>query len=182
MELNEYVAIGKIAGVYGVKGWVRVIPFTEHKQDVLNYDPWYLGSEHLGSEHSGSEADPKAIALVQGKVHGKGVVALLGDIMDRDQAYRLNGLNIYVKRSQLPDLPIGEYYWRDLEGLEVSDTDGRKLGNVSHLLETGANDVLVVKSDDTQAPEILIPFIRDKVVKSVDLNENKLIVEWDPDY
>ncbi|HEB76976.1 MAG TPA: 16S rRNA processing protein RimM, partial [Methylothermaceae bacterium] len=98
----------------------------------------------------------------------------------RDQAEALKGAQISIAREQLPDLPPGEYYWTDLIGLRVIDTEGRDLGQVANLLETGANDVLIVRGAGRR--EILIPWIRDRVIRKVDLAAGRIEVDWDPDY
>jgi len=116
--------------------------------------------------------------LLEGRQHGKGIVAHLQDCDDRDQAQVLMGYEIGIRRDQLPATAPGEYYWSDLQGLEVINLDGDALGTVDHLIETGANDVLVVKGDR----ERLIPFIREQVVISVDLDKGEIRVDWDKEF
>lgn len=114
----------------------------------------------------------------QGRAHGKGVVARLADCTDRDQAQRLIGYEIGIHLDQLPSLPPGEYYWKDLIGLQVVNADGDDFGKVENLLETGANDVLVVKGDR----ERLIPFVMKQVIVEVDLAEGRIRVDWDKEF
>jgi 16S rRNA processing protein RimM len=113
-----------------------------------------------------------------GRPHGKGVVALLASCADREQAQALAGTEVAVRREQLPALAEGEYYWTDLIGLEVVCRDGRSLGRVTGLVETGANDVLVVQGDR----ERLLPFVPGPVVLAVDLVAGQVRVDWDPDF
>ena len=165
---GDMVVLGRVAGVFGVRGWIKVFSHTEPKENILGYAAWYLGSEGGWREHRARE----------GKVHGKGLIARLQGCDDRDQAALLVGLEIAVPRSQLPAPAPGEYYWSDLEGLAVFTLEGRDLGAVSHLFGTGANDVLVVKGDR----ERLIPVLWDQVVHEVDLDKGVIRVDWDPDF
>ena len=110
--------------------------------------------------------------------HGKAVIARLGGYEDRDTARELVGAEIAVRRDQLAEITEGEYYWADLVGLKVVTVSGKDLGIVNHLIETGANDVLVVVGER----ERLIPFIRDEVVVAVDLDRGEIRVDWDPEF
>jgi 16S rRNA processing protein RimM len=106
------------------------------------------------------------------------VIAHLAGCENRDQAQALMGCEIAIRRDQLPDAAPGEYYWRDLQGLTVVTIEGELLGTVDHLIETGANDVLVVKGDR----ERLIPFVLNQVIVNVDLDKQELRVDWDKDF
>lgn len=139
---------------------------------LLDYDPWYFKDAKAGD-------DVFSIAPVtEAKTHGKGLVAKFKGSDDRDAAAHLNGQEIAIRRDQLPPAAEGEYYWSDLQGLEVFTTEGVSLGKVDHLLETGANDVLVVKGER----ERLIPYVTGPIVKKVDLNAGTMQVDWDPDF
>ena len=116
--------------------------------------------------------------LAAGSRHGKGVIARLADCENRDQAQALIGYEIGIRRDQLPATAPGEYYWRDLQGLKVISVKGELLGTVDHLIETGANDVLVVKGER----ERLIPFVVDQVIVNVDLDERAIHVDWDENF
>jgi 16S rRNA processing protein RimM len=116
--------------------------------------------------------------LAAGSRHGKGVIARLADCENRDQAQALIGYEIGIRRDQLPATAPGEYYWRDLQGLKVISVKGELLGTVDHLIETGANDVLVVKGER----ERLIPFVVDQVIVNVDLDEREIHVDWDESF
>ncbi len=117
------------------------------------------------------------VQIVAGKTHGKGVIAQFDSVADRDTAAQLVGLEIVIKPEQLPPVKQGEYYWSDLVGLEVVTVDGQELGKVDHLIETGANDVLVVKGDR----ERLLPYTDECVVK-ISLKSGVIRVDWDPDF
>lgn len=168
MDEQNYLVIGKISGVFGVKGWVKIFSYTQPRENILNYKIWQL--------RKGS--DFKSCQVQGGQVHSKGVVAKVAGVDDRDQAALMIGWDILIERTQLPPVDPGEYYWADLEGLTVETTQGVVLGVVDYLLETGANDVLVVKGER----ERLIPFLRKQTIIAVDLDHGKIIVDWDPEF
>ncbi len=162
------LVMGRIARPYGVKGWLHVITYTAHPENLLEYLPWYL---HRQGRWQAAE-------LASGRCHGKGLVVQFAKCMDRDAAEALKGIEIGVYRDQLPASGNDEYYWSDLVGLQVITKQHRVLGVVDHLIETGANDVLVVKGEQ----EYLVPFIQGQVVEAVDLEAREIRVDWDPDY
>jgi 16S rRNA processing protein RimM len=165
---DEILVMGRVASPYGVKGWLRINTYTVDPDRLLAYSPWYLKLQ----------GGWQAVETLAGRHHGKGLVVQLKQCHDRDAAAALTGSDIGIYRNQLPPVATGEYYWNDLIGMEVITVDGRMLGIVDHLLETGANDVIVVKGDQ----ECLVPYIEDQVVKSVDLDTRSIRVDWDPDY
>ena len=167
--MGGLVTLGRVSGIFGVKGWVRVHSHTEPRERILDYQPWVL--------LAGGEQMP--IELIAGRQHGKTVVALLPDSASPEQAARYVGAEIAVARECLPAATDESLLWADLEGMRVATTDGIDLGVVDHLLETGANDVLVVKGKER---ERLIPWLRDTVVTRVDLAKGCLVVDWDPDF
>jgi 16S rRNA processing protein RimM len=164
---DDYVILGRISGVYGVQGWVKVYSETRVREDILGYERWLL-------RRAGGW---QPLRLIDGRMQGATVIARLEGVNDRDAARALIGTEIAVQRRDLPPAQPGEYYWSDLEGLKVVNLDGVELGTVSHLFETGANDVLVVVGER----ERLIPFTRD-AVKDVDLQARLLRVDWDADF
>ncbi len=163
---DEFVAIGKIGAPYGVKGWVKIHSFTEWTANILEYTPWYLEDKKSGWQLA---------KVTDGHEHGKGLIAKIAGYDSPEQSRLLTGKIIGIKRSQLPPLQKDEYYWRDLEGLTVINQDGKQLGTVAYLLETGANDVLVIKSDK----EYAIPYLPGSVVLSVDLAKREIHVNWE---
>ena len=173
-DANDMLVVGKVNGLFGVKGWVKVFSDTQPRKNILGYSPWYLKVD--GSW--------QAYKLESGKVHGKGIIAHLEKCPDRDVAALLVGAQIAIRRDQLPALEEGEYYWSDLQGLKVITLDGIELGVVTELMETGANDVLVVRetSNKGNEQERLIPFIPEQVVTKVDLEQGVMTVDWDPDF
>ncbi|OGT87864.1 MAG: ribosome maturation factor RimM [Gammaproteobacteria bacterium RIFOXYA12_FULL_61_12] len=164
----DILILGRITGLHGVKGWLKVYSETGPRQNILKYRPWLL---RLNDAWLACEVE-------EGRLQGKGVVVKLTGIDDRDQAAKLLQVDIGVTRDQLPKPKPGEYYWADLEGMRVETADGRDLGRIDHLFATGSNDVLVVIGDR----ERLIPFIRGQVVLEIDLATRRMRVDWDPDF
>jgi 16S rRNA processing protein RimM len=159
--------LGRISGVFGIKGWFKVHSFTDPREAILNYRNWLL---YDGGTWHGAK-------LEEGNKHGRTIVARIAGVTDREQATRYVGNAIAVPRNEMPQLADGEYYWADLEGLQVIDKNGRVLGKVAYLLATGANDVLVVQGER----EILVPWLQDEVIKNVDLANGVIDVDWEWD-
>jgi len=160
------VLLGRIAGVHGIKGWVKIHSFTDPREAIFDYQPWLVGE---------SESE---ITVLEGKVSGKYLLARLKDVSSRDDAEALAGQSIAIARSALPPAEEGEFYWSDLVGLTVVNQDGFKLGSIREMLATGANDVMVVSGDR----ERLIPFVMDIYVSQVDLDQGTVTVDWDPEF
>ncbi|KAF3981305.1 MAG: ribosome maturation factor RimM [Methylococcales symbiont of Hymedesmia sp. n. MRB-2018] len=161
--------VGEISGVFGIKGWVKIYSLTEPRENILNYSPWILKKDNETTQ----------VNVLSGQRQGKTVVACLETFTDRDIAASYSGWEIFINKSQLPETIEGEYYWADLVGLKVETETGFALGIVDYLLETGANDVLVVKDNET---ERLIPFLQERIVKNINLESKLMIVDWDPDF
>lgn len=164
---DERITLGRIAGVFGVKGWVRVFSYTRPKQAIFDYKQWYL-STPMGD---------KAYKLISGRSQGKGLVVSLQGCNDRDGAAQLVGADITVCAEDLPVLAKGDFYWHQLIGLKVFSRDKRELGIVASMLDTGANDVLVVQGDR----ERLIPYIP-AVIDEIDTDDGIMVVDWDADF
>ncbi|HKJ18685.1 MAG TPA: ribosome maturation factor RimM [Xanthomonadales bacterium] len=158
--------LGQIAGAHGVKGWVRVHSLTEPREAILEYDSWLLGENQ------------QSVEVLAGSRNGKAIVAQLEGVTDRDQAEAMKGLGIGIDKSQLPKAGEDQYYWTDLIGLEVLLEDGRSLGKIEKMMATGANDVMVVEGDRQR----LIPFITGHTVLKVDLESERINVDWDPEF
>ncbi len=169
MESQDYIVVGRINGLHGVRGWVKVFSHTQPRENILSYKTWYLqqGGNWVATE------------LADGRPQGKGIVARLKGYDDRDQAAALLTCDIAILRDQMPKAAPGEYYWADLQGLKVINAEGIELGVVEQLMETGANDVLVVRGGDT---ERLIPYVTGQFVLDVSLDEGVIKVDWDPEF
>jgi len=176
MPTDEVLVVGRIGAPYGVQGWVRLISFTTPQENILNYEPWLLQPT--------ANADWQALVDVRCRKHKKGFVVALQGVSDRDAAAALTGCLVGVPTAVLPPVKQdGEFYWRDLNGCRVVNADGQYLGHVDHLIETGANDVLVLvaetdaKSDAEH--QLLIPFAAE-YVNEVDIGNRSITVNWDP--
>jgi 16S rRNA processing protein RimM len=170
MASEEFIPVGKISGAFGVRGWVKVYSFTEPRGNILEYSPLFLSRQGEWIE----------IEVSGGHLQGKGVVMGIANVTDRDQVQPLIGAELAIRKTQLEPAEEDEFYWADLVGLSVENLDGEVLGIVDHLLETGANDVLVVKAD--KQDERLIPFVMEDIVKLVDLDNKLIRVDWGKDY
>lgn len=159
--------MGRIVAPYGIKGWIKVQPFTDSPHGLLQYPAWQVGSE----------GDWRERVVESAKPHGAAVVAKFAGIEGREGAASLQGQRIAVSREGFPIPAAGEYYWADLIGLRVVNAAGVVLGTVSRLFETGANDVMVVDGDR----ERLLPFIG-PVIRKVDISGGVIEVDWDADY
>ncbi len=164
---SDYLVVGRVVGLFGVRGWVKIQSYTQPREQLLDYRPWYLQTSQGW----------QVLAQREAQVHGKGLIARLANCGDPDDARPWIGCDIAIQRSQLPPLGSDEYYWADLVGLRVDTLEGVVLGTVDHLLETGANDVLVVQGDR----ERLIPYLPDQVIRQVDLLAGRLLVDWNPE-
>lgn len=161
------VVLGKIVGVFGVKGRVKIFSDTRPREQIFEYSPWLLDSQDKHSE----------VVVLKGSVQGKGLIAHLKGVDDRNAAEKLIGSVISYPQEKMPELVAGEYYWSQLEGVQVINQDDIELGSVVYLFETGANDVMVVQGERKH----LIPYTRDAVL-DVDLVQNRMRVDWDPEF
>ncbi|HVY53688.1 MAG TPA: ribosome maturation factor RimM [Gammaproteobacteria bacterium] len=164
---GEYIVIGKIGAVYGIKGWLKIHSLTEQTDQILQYSPWFLSSRD-GWEETKIES---------GRPHGKALVAKFTGIDTPEAARLFTGREIAIKREQLASLPENEYYWADLVGLTVIDQHGNALGKIHYLLATGSNDVLVIK--DQHGKEHGIPYLPGRVVLKIDLEQQTMWVDWE---
>lgn len=168
---DSLVSVGRIAGPYGIKGWVRIASFTDPQENVFAYAPWVLRDRH-------GQRSEQTVELLENRIHGKGWVARLDGVQDRNAAEALQGLEIAVDRGRLPEPDEGHYYWADLEGLRVYNRDESLLGRVDHMLATGSADVMVIVGEGADE-RCLIPFIMNETVVSVDLDTGRIRVDWE---
>ncbi len=176
---DESLEIGEITGCHGIKGWVKVHSYTDPPENFSELGPWEL--------HRRGGVQPVQFDAIRRQ--GKGLVAHIVGVDDRTLAETYRGARVTVPVDRLPALARGDYYWRQLEGLQVwchtpgKDSDRLLLGTVDYLIETGANDVLVVKASDGSIDqrERLIPYLPGDVVTDVDLDKGIIEVSWFPD-
>jgi len=185
-DASDKVILGRITGVYGVQGWLKVFSYTDPMESIIDYNPWYIRAGNR------KKAPWTEVKLAAGKRHAKTVIVRLEDCDDRDQAMAYIGSEIAIELEQLEQLQgKDEYYWRDLFGLRVVNLQGVELGVVKDLMETGVNDVLVVVSekevtekekDGAGYKERLIPWTMHNAIIAVDLEQGVIEVDWDPDF
>jgi len=165
---RKTVVVGKVGAAYGIKGWVKIISFTEPPESIFAYQPWQL---MLGKHR-------KEITVIASKNNSNHFIAQLPNCNDPETAKQYTNVEIAVYRDQLPKLSSKEFYWTDLEGMTVLTQDNQPLGKVDHILATGANDVLVIEGEKRH----LIPFLLDRVILEVNLETRTIRVDWDPDF
>jgi len=168
---EEFIPVGKIAGVFGIKGWMKVFSYTDPRKNILSYSPLYLSAK-------GEWVEAK---VSKGRVQGKGIVIALENVTNPEQVLPLIGTALAIKKTQLKPNDLDEFYWSELTGLTVVNLDKVVLGQVDSIVETGAHDVLVVK-DKEQKTRRLIPFVLEEIVQKVDLDGGFIEVDWESDY
>jgi 16S rRNA processing protein RimM len=164
---DKMIVMGRVGTPFGIRGWIKVHPFTQAVDGLLEHPAWWLG-------RNGSWGRTR---VEDGAVHGRSLIAKLEGCEDRQAAARLKGLEVAIPRDEFPANADGEYYWSDLIGLEVANREGVALGRVGRLIETGASPVLVVQGER----ERLIPFA-ESVVVSVNVADGRLTVDWGADF
>ncbi len=180
--------MGRITAVYGIKGWVKIESSTEPRANIFAYQPWYIAGKN----------GLQSIEVDEYRPHGKAYAGHISGVDDRDVAQAYCRKDIYIEKSLLPELDDDEVYWHQLEGLKVYSVgvlergpvvDGNPhgdrilLGKVSEIMETGANDVLVLKScpNSIDEHERLVPWL-EEFLHNVDLGRGEIEVYWDPKF
>jgi 16S rRNA processing protein RimM len=174
-QSEELILVGKIGAAYGIKGWFKVNAYTEVPEGIFEYSPWFVTTN----------GQQQQVSVAEWRRHNKGLIARFDNVNDRNDAEAWLHSEIHVLANQLPELEDDEFYWRDLNGMQVVTQQGYDLGKVSGLMETGSNDVLVVEANKTDAfgkTERLVPFIQDEVIINVDKEQNTITVDWDPGF
>jgi 16S rRNA processing protein RimM len=164
---DRIVVLGRISGTFGVKGWVRVHSYTDPPENIFEYDEWLMNRAGQWS----------AVEVTDGRMTDKGVLVKLAGIETPEEARLHVGTDIGVPRSQLPTPEPGEYYWSDLEGLQVLGSDGKVLGNVDHFRSTPSGDVVVIRGKR----EHWVPFVKERILK-VDLAAGQITLDWAEDW
>jgi 16S rRNA processing protein RimM len=162
--MTGQVALGRVVGAFGIKGWIRLLSFTDPPEGILRYRVWNLAGREW--------------KVVEGHAHGGTVLASLEGLTDRDAAAALNEQVVEVPRASLPKPKRGEFYWADVLGAEVVSTKGAALGTLASVTSNGAQDVMVLQGER----ERLIPFVVGPIVIGVDAAAKRIVVEWEPEY
>jgi len=172
---EKKIILGKVGAVYGIKGWLKIHSFTDETEAILDYFPWSL---KLGN-------NTQTVEITDWRKHNKILIVKVAGIDDRDEAQALVGSEILTNEAALPELSQDDFYWRDLIGMSVVTNKGYDLGVVTDMMETGANDVLVVKAnlkDGFSKKERLIPYLFEQVIESVSIENKQICVDWDPGF
>ena len=174
-EQNNRIVMGKLGSTYGIRGWLKVFSYTDNAESIFDYTPWYLNQKGKWVEYK----------VESWKRHGQGYVCKLAGLDVREDAQLMTNFEIAIDPASLPELSEDEFYWRELFGMQVFTTKGYDLGKVTDLLETGSNDVLVIKANLKDAfgqKERLVPYLEEQVVKKVDREARRIEVDWDPGF
>ena len=166
MEDDKKVFIGKVTGAHGIKGWLKIQSFSSPPENILNYPSWIIDNQGVEDFY----------LIEQGKKLNNKIIVKLEKIDDRTTAEFLINSKIQILRSDLPKLSNESYYWSDLEGLNVLNLEEKIIGNIESLIETGANDVMVINS--LKNKRILIPFVMHQIIKEVNIELNFVKVDW----
>lgn len=172
MSEQRIETVGKLGSTYGIRGWLRIYSSTEEAESIFDYQPWFL---KIKNQWVPTE-------LENWRYHNNDLIVKLKGVEDREHAQTLANIEIGVDFAVFPTLEDGDYYWHDLIGCQVINLQNYEMGTVSEMMETGSNDVLVVKAQMKDAfgkQERLIPFLYEQVVKRVDLNTKTILVDWD---
>lgn len=182
---DDAVEVGRVLGAWGIKGWIRIQPFSADPKALFSSRRWFVRPPEAAGPKPA--ALPPLLRITHSKTQGDGVVAAAQEIPDRDAAEAMRGARLFVARSSFPTAGDGEYYWIDLIGLDVVNRQGEALGQVGGLLDTGAHSVLRVRRPDAaadatpEAAERLIPFVG-AYIDQVDLAARRITVDWGLDY
>jgi 16S rRNA processing protein RimM len=166
MKSGKKILVGKISNPHGIKGWIKVISFTDPIENILSYKKWTI---------SDNETE-KTYCLEDSRIQGNKIVIKLEGVNNRDDADLLKNLQIEINRSDLPELEENSYYWEDLVDFNVIDIKGNLVGKVDSLFRTGSNDVLVIINETKE--RLLVPFIMEEVIKYVDLAKELISIDW----
>jgi len=178
----DAIEVGRIVDAWGIKGWVKVVPFASDPQALFSSRRWFVLPPEAGgiARPVVAESYPPILKVMQSREHGGAVVAQVQDVTDRSGAEALRGARLFVGRASFPTAGDGEYYWVDLIGLQVVNREGAALGSVVGLLDTGAHSVLRVAPEDG-GEERLIPFVG-AYIDDVSLEARLIRVDWGLDY
>ena len=172
----DLIQVGHITGAYGLRGGIRVTPYSTDADALLNIKTWWIDKPSL-----------RPVQVRMAKQHSGDVTATLVDVTERNEAEALKGATVQVSRADFPELSEDEYYWTDLIGLEAVNLQGEILGKVIDMMSNGPQSILriVAPADpdapDAKAEERLVPFV-DPFVKTVDLQQQRITLDWGLDY
>ena len=206
--MNKFVLVGEVCGHFGIKGWVKIKSFMRPRAEITRFSEWFVYRDSLDNRSHIGDVDTatgevdiadgvlEPARLQQSKEQGRHLIAKLAEFDSREQTERLIGAKLFIEKAALVPVQHGEHYWSDLIGLNVMNRDGINLGCVDHIVETGANDVLVIvdKGESVASEEVtassnkeqvhkerLVPW-NDQVIVDVDIEQSIMVVDWDADF
>ena len=165
MEDDKKIYLGKISGVHGIKGWLKIHSFSSPPENILNYPKWIINNQ----------GEEDFYSIEKGRKQNNKIVVKLEKIDDRNTAESLINSKIQILRSDLPKLSNENYYWSDLVGLNVLNSEEKVIGKIESLIETGANDVMVIIT--LKDERILIPFVMHEIIKEVNVELNYIKID-----
>ena len=175
----DAVEVGRVLDAWGIKGWFKIQPYSASPEALFSSKRWFLQPPERGAKHFSGTV---GLSIKQAREHADSVVAAAHEVADRTAAEALKGARIFIARSSFPTPGEGEYYWVDLMGLSVFNREGVALGEVTDLMSTGPQQVLVLSYEhEDKLCERLIPFV-DAYVDDVDLAARRITVDWQLDY
>jgi 16S rRNA processing protein RimM len=163
----DWLVVGRFGRPHGIKGFITIQSFTEPRDNILQYKKWHalINNQWL------------PLKIKHFEFNNKLILAQVEGYSEREQVASLTNIEIGIERSQLPELPSGEYYWHELVGMRVINQQQELLGSIKEIMPTGSNDVLVVVGEKRH----LIPYLPDVVV-SINASQREIIVDWDVDF
>jgi len=182
---SEAIIVGRLGAPHGLRGEVHIHSFTTPLDNILEYQPWFFRKRPAGREGSkrnsvhASSGGWQKLEVRDVRAHKDHFLGRIEGYAEREDVALLKGMEVGVPRSQLPDLELDEFYWRDLIGTRVVDTNDIALGTVAGLIETGVHDVLRVRPEQQGQSEVLIPFVKAYVLS---VTSNEIRVDWDPSW
>jgi 16S rRNA processing protein RimM len=164
---ERLVVLGKVAGTFGVQGWIKINSYTDPPDNILEFEELLLGSPGRWT----------TVQLEGGRVTGKGVLGKLKGVETPEDARTRIGAELAVRRSELPPPAPGEYYWSDLEGLDAESGTGERLGKVDHFRSTPAGTLIVLRGER----ELWVPFVKERIIK-IDLEHKRIVLDWSAEW
>lgn len=165
---DDWVVIGRFGRSHGIKGFISVVSFTEPRDNITNYVNW----------HAYINQEWQPLKLLHTEINHKFILVQVDGFAEREDVANLTNVNIAIQRTQLPALEAGEYYWEQLIGMEVINLQNILLGNVTEIMPTGSNDVLVVVGEKRH----LIPYLLERNIIKIDESQRMITVDWDRDF
>lgn len=182
---NEAIIVGRLGAPHGLRGEVHIHSFTTPIENILDYQPWFFRKRPAGRAGSkrnsvhASDSGWQQLEVRDLRAHKDHFLGRIQGYVEREDVALLKGMEVGVPRAQLPDLELDEFYWRDLIGAQVVDTNDAVLGKVAGLIETGVHDVLRVRPAQEGLSEVLIPFVKTYVLT---VTLDTIRVDWDPSW